>query len=240
MGRLRIGASGWHYKHWIGPFYPPGTTPAKMLSYYVQNFDTVEVNNSFYRLPSEETFAGWRDATPPDFSFAVKGSRFLTHNKKLKDPEAAVERLLERAEVLEDKLGPILFQLPPQWQINVDRLESFLRILPRYRHYSFEFRNATWNAGPVYETLRRFNAAWCIFHLGGYESPAEITAEFTYVRLHGPGGKYQGSYSDFDLERWASRIRSWRRKLEGVYVYFDNDESGYAARNALRLRQLSG
>lgn len=235
-GEVRIGTSGWHYKHWAGPFYPPKLPASRMLSFYLERFNTVEINNSFYRLPSEKAFAAWRDGTPPNFRFAVKGSRFITHNKKLKDPAPALDRLLPCVEVLGDKLGPILFQLPPQWQLNLERLEAFLQVLPRHHRYAFEFRNQTWNIKPVYELLRRFNAAYCIFHLAGFESPHEITADFAYVRCHGPGGKYQGSYSDADLKEWAARIQAWRRRLKAIYVYFDNDEAGYAARDALRLQ----
>ena len=209
-----------------------------MLEFYVQRFDTVEINNSFYRLPSEEAFREWRKNTPPGFCFAVKGSRFITHNKKLKDPEPSLELLLPRAEKLKEKLGPILFQLPPMWRLNVERLEGFLGALPRRHRYSFEFRNETWNTPAVYEILRKHNAAYCMFQLAGFQSPLEITADFAYIRLHGPGGKYQGSYSDAELREWADRIRSWRRGLEAVYVYFDNDEAAYAAHNALRLKEL--
>ena len=238
MGRVYIGTSGWHYKHWIGPFYPQHLPASKMLDFYTKHFDTVEVNNSFYRLPSETVLADWRDSTPADFCFAVKGSRFITHNKKLKDPEPALERFLPKVEILGPKLGPILFQLPPLWQVNPERLKTFLGALPRDLHYAFEFRNETWNVEPIYELLRRFNSAYCIFHLAGFQSPLEIAADIAYVRLHGPGGKYQGSYTDADLEEWASRIRSWTRLLKAVYVYFDNDQNGYAAQNALRLKGL--
>jgi len=240
MGRVWIGTSGWHYKHWLGTFYPAKLPASKMLAYYIEHFNTVEINNSFYRLPSVDAFAAWREATPPGFCFAVKGSRFITHNKKLSDPEPALERLLPKIEVLEEKLGPVLFQLPPQWQLNIERLESFLRILPRAHHYCFEFRNQTWNVEAVYKLLRRYNAGYCIFHLEGFQSPLEITADFAYVRLHGPGGKYQGSYGEEDLKEWAARIRSWRRRLEAVHVYFDNDQSGFAPQNALHLRELVG
>jgi len=240
MGKVRIGTSGWHYKHWVGTFYPVGTPPAKMLDFYVRHFDTVEINNSFYRLPSEETFTAWREATPHKFCFAVKGSRFITHNKKLKDPEPALERLMPPVEALDDKLGPILFQLPPQWQVNLERLDSFLQALPRYHRYAFEFRNASWAVKDVYDTLHRYNAAWCMFHIAGFKSALELTADFCYVRLHGPGGKYQGSYSDGELRDWAGLLQSWQKRLRGVFVYFDNDDSGYAPRNALRLRELVG
>jgi len=239
-GSVHIGTSGWHYKHWVGPFYPPGLPASKMLDFYLRRFDTVEINNSFYRLPKPETFEAWRENTPKEFLFAVKANRFITHNKKLKDPDAPLDRMFASTDVLGRKLGPILFQLPPQWTVNLERLEIFLRALPRRRPFAFEFRNETWNTQEVYEMLRRFNAAYCMFHLAGFQSPFEVTADFTYLRLHGPGGKYQGSYDDAMLGAWAARIRAWREQLKAVYVYFDNDQAGFAVANALRLRELAG
>lgn len=237
---IRIGTSGWHYRHWVGPFYPPNLPASKMLEFYLARFDTVEINNSFYRLPSAETFTAWRESTPKRFVFAVKASRFITHNKKLKDPEEPVARLFASVYALESRLGPILFQLPPQWKLNLERLEEFLRALPKHERYAFEFRNESWNVPPVYEVLRRFNAAYCMYHLAGFQSPMEVTADFTYVRLHGPGGKYQGSYDDAALHAWAERIHSWRPKLRAIYVYFDNDQAGYAVKDALRLKDMVG
>ena len=236
MARIHIGTSGWHYNHWRGPFYPEKLPAAKMLDFYVGRFDTVEINNSFYKLPSVETFQNWRRATPPGFCFAVKASRFLTHNKKLKDPANALHNFLPRAEALKEKLGPILFQLPPRWRVNVDRLEEFLQALPRRHRYAFEFREPSWNTEAVYATLRRHNAAYCIFELDCFMTPMEITADFTYVRLHGPGGKYQGCYSGPTLRQWAERVREWRR-LHDIYIYFDNDQGAYAAHNALELKR---
>ena len=209
-----------------------------MLPYYVARFDTVELNNSFYHLPKTPALNSWRETTPDGFCFAAKGSRFLTHMKKLKDPEPGLAKFMEAIEVLGDKLGPILFQLPPNWELNLKRLEHFLQALPPYHRYAFEFRNPGWDAQPVYEILQRFNAAYCIFDLAGYQSPLKITADFAYIRLHGPGGKYQGSYSDDALARWAEQISEWRRRLRAIYCYFDNDDSGYAAWNALRLKEL--
>ena len=240
MCEVRIGTSGWHYKHWVGPFYPPKWPASKMLAYYFERFDTVEINNSFYRLPPESAVTGWREATPPGFCFAVKGSRFLTHMKKLKDPAQGLERFFSRADLLGEKLGPVLFQLPPRWEVNLERLEAFLRALPPYHGYAFEFRNETWNVPVVYDLLRRYDAAYCAFDLAGFQSPVVVTANFTYVRLHGPGGKYQGSYSDEALRLWTERIAVWRRELRAVYVYFDNDQAGYAVENALRLREMVG
>lgn len=209
-----------------------------MFEFYQKYFDTVEVNNSFYRLPTPEAFAAWRNAAPFNFIFAVKGSRFLTHNKKLREPEQASQNLLRRAEALGEKLGPFLFQLPPRWKVNVDRLESFLQSLPQYHQYAFEFREPSWNTPAVYEILRRHNAAYCIHELAGFHTPIEVTANFSYIRLHGPGGKYQGCYSGEALRLWTRRILAWRTTLSSIYVYFDNDDCAYAARNALELKEM--
>jgi uncharacterized protein YecE (DUF72 family) len=237
---IRIGTSGWHYKHWLGNFYPAGLPASKMLSYYYQHFDTVELNNAFYMLPKFETMRAWRDATPDNFRFAVKASGFLTHNKKLKEPENALDKFLPRAEALGEKLGPILFQLPPAWRVDLQRLEDFLSALPRYHRYTFEFREPSWICDDVCQILRRYNAAFCIYDIAGYQSPLHVTADWTYVRLHGPGNKYQGSYSDEVLRKWAAQIREWSKQLQAVYVYFDNDQSGYAAKNAATLKRMVG
>lgn len=236
---IRIGTSGFHYKHWKGPFYPEKVPAAKMLDYYVQHFDTVELNNSFYRLPEASAFDGWRDATPENFVFAVKASRFITHNKKLKDPGQAVDNLLPRAAHLKSKLGPILFQLPPHWRVNPERLVGLLEVLPRDLRYAFEFRELSWMNAEVEAILKKFDAAFCIYELAGYQSPMWVTADFAYVRLHGPeSGKYQGSYSEEKLSAWAKRIEKWAQELKAVYVYFDNDQAGYAAGNAMRLKKM--
>ena len=231
---VRIGTSGWHYKHWVGRFYPDRWPASKMLQYYEEHFDTVEINNSFYRLPVESALEAWRDSTPPNFLFAVKGSRYLTHMKKLKDPDAGIEKFFSRADLLKKKLGPIVFQLPPNFGINPERLETFLDALPKHHRYAFEFRDPSWESKEIYDLLRSRNAAWCAWHLASYESPIEVTADFAYVRLHGPGGKYQGRYTDAALKHWANRIKTW----PDTYVYFDNDDSAYAAFNAQRLRQF--
>ncbi len=236
--KIWIGTSGFHYKHWKGPFYPENLPATRMLEYYQRRFDTVELNNTFYRLPAESALKSWRESTPKGFCFAVKGSRFLTHMKKLKDPEAGVATFMARVEILADKLGPILFQLPPWWEVNLERLEGFLAALPRGRRYAFELRNPTWHTPEVNGILRRYNAAFCIYEIAGFRSGVELTADFSYIRLHGPGGAYQGSYEGTTLERWSNLIRGWRKKLRAVYVYFDNDQAAYAVENALALRAL--
>jgi|SRR5579872_118073 len=235
---IRIGTSGWHYKHWKGPFYPADLPASKMLDYYLRHFDTVEINNSFYRLPPESALENWRNSTPPNFLFAVKGSRYLTHMKKLADPEAGLEKFLTRVEILGAKLGPVLFQLPPFLDARLDRLQGFLAALPKSLRVAFEFRHPGWHTEAVYQLLRHHNAAFCVFDLAGFESPVEVTADFAYVRLHGPGGRYQGDYSPVALRRWAGHIDTWRRRLKAVYVYFDNDQAGFAPKNALELKRL--
>lgn len=238
MARVHIGTSGWHYKHWCGPFYEERLPAWRMLGCYIQQFDTVELNNTFYRLPARTALESWYAQTPPSFCFAAKASRFLTHNKKLRDPENALNNLLPLLETLKEKLGPILFQLPPSWNVNAERLNQFLDALPARHQYAFEFRNATWNKAEICEILRCHRAAYCIYELAGFHSPYEITTDFAYVRLHGPAGKYQGSYSNEMLEEWAERIGEWQKSLRGIYVYFDNDQAGYAAQNALALKAM--
>ena len=209
-----------------------------MLHFYVQKFDSVEINNSFYRLPIPDAVRDWRDHTPKGFGFSVKGSRYLTHMKKLKDPKPGVKNFFSRIDLLGKKLGPIVFQLPPRFDCNSERLQAFLVALPKKHIYSFEFRDPSWHRPEIYHLLERFNAACCIYELAGFQSPIELTADFVYVRLHGPSGPYQGLYTKKSLAMWAARIEKWRQRLKQVYVYFDNDQAGYAARNALQLKTL--
>jgi len=235
-GEIRIGASGWHYKHWIGSFYPPKTTAPRMLEHYLRYFDTVELNNTFYRLPGEAALRAWHEQTPANFRFAIKGSRFITHMKKLKDPEASIARFFERIDILGEKAGPVLFQLPPGWPVDLERLERFLEALPRHYRYAFEFRNETWNREETLAILRRYGAAYCIYDLAGYQTPLITTSDLVYVRLHGPGGKYQGDYPERVLDEWSRRIAEWSKESRDAWVYFDNDDSGYAPKNALELK----
>lgn len=238
-GNIYIGTSGWSYKHWKGTFYPVNLKIKGHFQYYMQYFDTVEINNSFYRLPSKEVFESWRKAVPENFIYVVKASRFITHMKKLKDPTESLSEFLENVSALKNTLGPILFQLPPSWEINIERLHTFLKALPSHFRYVFEFRNQTWYTEEVYNLLREFNCAFCIYELDRHLTPFVITSDFVYIRLHGPGNKYQGSYDESSLQKWANQIKSWSVNKD-VFIYFDNDEKAYAAFNAIRLKELIG
>jgi len=235
---FHIGTSGWHYNHWKGPFYPENLDSADFLKYYCQKFQSVEINNSFYKLPERETLRAWKNAVPPNFIFAVKGSRYITHMKKLKDPEQSLARFMERIVTLEEKLGPILFQLPPRWPFNPQRLQAFLAALPQEYRYALEFRDPSWTNSRTFKILTDYHVAFCIYEFAGYLSPRMVTADFVYIRLHGPEGPYQGSYDHRTLAGWAEAIRTWAAQGKEVFCYFDNDEAGYAALNALELQEM--
>ena len=212
-----------------------------MFRFYSLHFDTVELNNTFYRLPKLETFESWRDNSPDSFLYAVKASRFITHMKKLKDPESSTAKFFDGAERLGEKLGPILFQLPPHWRVDIERLQDFLAALPREHRYVIESRDESWLVQQVYDVLRKFNVAFCIHDLANIQTPLEVTADFTYIRFHGPGAaKYHGSYSAWALKEWAERIGQWRNSNVDSYVYFNNDIGGQAITNAQTLKQLLG
>lgn len=239
MGSVHIGTSGWNYKHWFGRFYPEHLPQDEMLSFYARHFDTVEINNTFYQLPKIKTFTNWRKSVPKNFLFALKASRFITHMKKLKAPKTSSKKLFNRMQRLKETLGPILFQLPPGWARNDERLARFLESLPARHRYVFEFRDTSWLTQDIYDLLKASNAAFCIHDFRGERTPKEITADFTYVRMHGPSkAAYSGSYSPEVLEQLANQIREWQEKLKDIYVYFNNDAEANAIKNALQLRQL--
>ncbi|MGV3528132.1 MAG: DUF72 domain-containing protein [Flavisolibacter sp.] len=239
MASIHIGTSGWSYPYWLGRFYPEKMKAKEQFAFYARHFDTVEINNSFYRLPPREVFENWYRESPPNFLFAVKANRFITHMLKLTKPEEPINRLFHSIEALKEKLGPVLFQLPPGWKVNVERLRHFLQALPTDQRYAFEFRNETWYRDEVYEVLQQHGAAFCIYHLAGHHSPITLTADFAYVRLHGPTElKYQGSYSKPVLKKWTAQCLQWQKEKKDVYVYFDNDQEAYAAFNAQELKKL--
>jgi uncharacterized protein YecE (DUF72 family) len=237
-GPIHIGTSGWHYGHWRGPFYPDDLSPEKFLEFYASRFRTVEINNSFYQLPTERALSTWREAVPQDFIFAVKASRFITHMKKLLDPERTLAPFLERVALLQDKLGPILFQLPPRWHFNEARLAAFLTTLPDTYRYTLELRDPSWINGRTLDLLACHGVAFCIYELAGYLSPRVTTADFVYIRLHGPNGPYQGRYGAQNLAGWAEAISAWSRQGREVFCYFDNDAAGFAAQDALELQEM--
>jgi uncharacterized protein YecE (DUF72 family) len=239
-GKIHIGTSGWSYKHWRGTFYPDDVKVKDHFNYYKRFFTTVELNNPFYHLPPKQTFINWKNDVADDFVYVVKASRYITHMKKLKDPAESLTNFLENVAGLEEKLGVILFQLPPGWGLNLERFREFLEKLPSHHRYVFEFRNGTWYDPAVYSLMRQYNCGFCIYELAGHVSPFEVTADFVYVRLHGPGNKYQGSYSEEALQWWAAKCLDWAGEGKDVFVYFDNDEAGYAAFNAIRLNELTG
>jgi uncharacterized protein YecE (DUF72 family) len=238
QGRVHVGTSGWSYDHWLGRFYPREAKGESRLRQYARTFRSVEINASFYRLPTEKAMRSWLDETPEDFVFAAKVSRFITHMKRLLDPEVHVPIFMGRIGMLAPKLGPLLVQLPPNFAVDLDRLRAFCDQLPPGHRYAFELRHESWWTDEVLDFLRERNLGFCLFHLAGRETPEAVTADFAYIRLHGPGGAYQGSYDDAVLWRWRKRIAAWRAEGRDVYVYFDNDEKAYAAEDACRLQEM--
>ena len=237
--KIHIGTSGWSYKHWVGKFYPDKSNSEEQFEFYTRHFDTVEINNSFYKLPPRSVFENWYKYSPKKFLFVVKANRFITHMLKLTKPQEPITRLFNSIDALKEKLGPVLFQLPPKWKVNAVRFKEFLEALPKGQRYVFEFRNETWYTEEIYQLLHQYNCAFCIYELGGHMSPMNITADFVYLRLHGPTeNKYQGSYSNAVLKKWAKQCIQWQKEKKDVYVYFDNDQEAYAVYNALALKKL--
>jgi uncharacterized protein YecE (DUF72 family) len=238
MAEYYIGTSGWHYEHWRGFFYPEKLAKPKWLEFYAQHFNTVELNNSFYHLPSERAFVNWRESSPQDFVFAVKVSRFITHIKRLKNVEEPLQNFLARADFLQDKLGPLLYQLPPGMKRNDETLEAFLAILPRQYRHVLEFRHKSWFDDSVFDILKKSNAGLCVFNMPDFTCPVVATADFAYVRFHGSTGLYWSCYSDEELSDWAKKIKELSKNLGAVYIYFNNDAGAYAVSNAETLGRL--
>ncbi|MDQ3668864.1 MAG: DUF72 domain-containing protein [Actinomycetota bacterium] len=241
MKQARVGCSGWNYSHWRERVYPQGLPPRLWLDHYAGLFDTVEVNNTFYRLPNRSAVANWVEQSPPGFLFAVKASRYLTHVKRLTDLGPGVARFYERIEPLLEspKMGPVLWQLPATFRRDDERLAGALERLPPGRH-CFEFRHESWFAPEVYELLRSRSVALVIGdHKERPFQTNELTADWTFVRFHyGTYGR-EGNYSERELEQWAKWIEDWRRRID-VYAYFNNDWEGHAVKNGLWLRERLG
>ncbi|MFW2830151.1 DUF72 domain-containing protein [Sphingomonas sp. ID0503] len=239
-GEIRIGCSGWIYPHWRGRFYPADLPQRCWFDHYARHFDTVEINNSFYRLPKLETFAKWRDLAPEGFRYAVKANRFLTQAKKLKDCAEPLERNLTPVRALGDALGPVLYQLPPRFRANLERLESFLMLLPRDMTHVFEFREQSWMDPTVLALLERYGAGFCTHDMPGLDVPRWTSGTVAYVRFHGAAGKYHGRYGQPALQDWAEWMEAQARTGRTVWAYFNNDVEGQAIEDALVLKRLLG
>jgi uncharacterized protein YecE (DUF72 family) len=239
---IRIGTSGWVYRHWKGLYYPEDIPQSDWFGHYVRDFDTVEINNTFYRLPKPETFEHWREVAPKNFLYTFKASRYITHIKRLLDPEASLKKFLERVNLAAGSLGPILFQLPPRWEADPKRLENFLKALPKNLLMVFEFRDQSWHKEPIRALLERYKVAFCIHdHPSIGECPDWVTADTVYLRFHGPSeARYTGSYSNDALQAQAKRITAWQKEGRSVFVYFNNDVGGHAVHNALTLKSMVG
>jgi uncharacterized protein YecE (DUF72 family) len=236
LGKLYVGTSGWTYNDWRGPFYPEEIARKNWLSWYAKQFNSTEINGSFYRTPSVEAVEGWRDRTPANFRFAWKASKFITHWKRLTArSENSIELMASRLAILGPKSGPVLFQLPGRFHADRERLASFIGMLPRDYRYAFEFRHASWYEDPILGVLRDHDIALCLSDHHAAPAPWTVTARHVYVRGHGPTGQYKGNYSEATLRSWASHIQSWRDAQKTVYVFFDNDQKSAAPKDAKRL-----
>lgn len=236
--RIHIGCSGWNYRHWRGLFYPTELRVAQWFEFYARRFDTVEINNTFYRLPEPPVFTAWRAQAPAGFVYAVKASRYLTHMKKLKDPGEPLARILGRAALLGAHLGPVLYQLPPGWRVDVARLAEFLRLLPPAISHVLEFREPSWYADEVLALMHERAVGLCVHDMPGSAIARAAIGAAVYVRFHGPTGHYSGSYDAAALQPWAEWIAEVHRQGRDVYVYFNNDIGGHAITDAERLRGL--
>jgi uncharacterized protein YecE (DUF72 family) len=237
---IRIGTSGWSYDHWAGVLYPAGLPSAKRLAHYVGEFDTVELNASFYRWPRDAAFTGWRQRLPDDFTMSVKAHRGLTHFRRLKSPEPWVERFERCWKALGDRAEALLVQLHPELQRDDGLLDHFLSLMPPSIPVAMELRHPSWDEPEVFSLLERHRAAYVVMSGAGLVCEQRATSGLVYIRMHGPepASLYTGSYSDDDLRRWAERVVAWDGEGKRVVVYFNNDLGGHAVRNARRLREL--
>ena len=234
----RVGTSGWSYDHWNGVLYRPDLPARDRLGRYVEVFDTVELNASFYRWPPPASFASWRRRLPDGFELTVKAPRGLTHARRLYGPEQWIERMTAGLHELAGRRGPLLVQLPPSMQRDDERLDYFLRRVPAWMRPVLEFRHPSWSDDSVFALLERHGAAYCVMSGAALPCILRATSDVVYIRLHGPdpGSLYAGSYSSEDLGWWAERIREWERAGHQVYAYFNNDGGGNAVRDAVALR----
>lgn len=237
---IRVGTSGWYYKHWSGRFYPETLRKDKWLEHYARYFDTVELNSTFYHLPQEQTMMNWHDRVPPGFVFAVKASRYITHIKKLRNTVEEVARFLDLAARLGEHLGPVLYQLPPSLHKDLARLDEFINSISMRDRAVFEFRHSSWYGQDTFDLLNKNGVAVCVHDMDGEDMPRIVTGGMVYIRFHGTNGRYQGNYPDVVLREWADWIQGQVTGARAVYVYFNNDVSGHALNNARTLKQILG
>jgi uncharacterized protein YecE (DUF72 family) len=231
-----IGTSGWNYNHWRELFYPKDCAKSKWLEFYAKHYETVELNASFYGLPKPQTFENWRDRTPDNFLWAVKANRYITHIKRIKDIREPLQRFFSSVELLKEKLGPILFQLPPTLSFDEAVFSGFCQHLKGNHLYTLEVRHPSWAQERAIDILRDNNIALCVSDTAGrYPYIEEDTATFIYIRLHGSKKLYASEYSEEELQTYARKIRDWAKD---VYLYFDNDYGGYAIKNAKRMKEI--
>jgi len=232
--RLKIGTSGWSYGHWKGKFYPPDLPTKRWLSFYSQHFNTVEINSTFYRMPREKTVLNWQANVAEGFLFSVKMNRMITHIKRLKGVEESVKNFLTLCDMFKGNLGPILIQLPPGLKMDLMLLSDFIDLISKSYTVAVEFRNKTWFEDKIFEFLKSRNIIFCWHDYGSLKVPHMITANSLYIRMHGPSGRYAGSYTDDSLKELAKEIQESAVNRD-VYVYFNNDIGGHAIENAKRL-----
>ena len=239
---IHIGTSGWSYDHWQGILYPRRASSLERLDCYVRRFGTVEVNNTFYRWPKDDVFTTWRERLPEGFVVSAKASRGLTQFRKLNDPGPWLDRTESGMSRLREKRGVLLFQLPPHFGRDLDRLDRFLGMVPEGQRVAVEFRHPTWDVKETFAVLARHRAAYCIMSGANLPCVLRVTAGFVYVRLHGPDRQhlYAGSYAEADLRWWAERLGEWQSQGLDVFAYFNNDGYGHAVLNARRLKELVG
>jgi uncharacterized protein YecE (DUF72 family) len=238
QGSFHVGTSGWSYIHWGGIFYPAALPASRRFGYYSGRFATVELNTTFYRLPVPEVFEKWAAQAPPGFVYALKANQFITHMKRLREPDEPVQRFTERARLLGEHLGPILYQLPPRFPPDYDRLEHFLSILPRDLSHAVEFRDPRWLNPTVRSMLQEYKVGLCLADMPGRDNPLWATSDTVYVRFHGDEVLYGDSYTSDELALWAARLAFYVAEGRTVYAYFNNDMGAYAVQNALELNQL--
>lgn len=235
---IRIGTSGWYYEHWRELFYPVDLLKSKWFEYYARYFNTVEINNTFYHLPKENSIQRWYKNAPKEFLYAVKANRYITHIQKLKDTSESLKHFFDRINILKGKLGPVLYQLPPNLHIDLKRLEAFIKLLPKRKTSVFEFRHISWYCDDTFKLLKKFKAGFCIHDMPGKESPRVVTSDIIYIRFHGTADRYSGSYPKSQLQDWVKWLKEKAENSRSICIYFNNDYHAHAIKNAKQLKEM--